>query len=79
MARNSIGQSLTRDEVHERLAAMLRERYANRIELMALDLDINRYYLGMLLKQQRRVPRWLLERLGVSAHRQTVIEYFVTN
>jgi hypothetical protein len=78
MSHRKMGAPLTEDQVHERLVAMLKDKYRDSVDLMAMDLNIDKYYLKMLLKKQRTAPRWLLDKLGVVIHRYTVIEFYAT-
>jgi len=68
--------ALTDDEVHERLMAMLDRLYGGNVELMATRLRMSRAYAWMLVKKQRPVPRWMLDRLGIVCSRVVTIERY---
>ncbi|MGF6599767.1 hypothetical protein P3T23_004501 [Paraburkholderia sp. GAS448] len=76
MSYRSAGDPLTPEQVHERLVSMLDRTYGGNVELMAIKLNIDKYYLKMLLKAQRCPPRWLLDKLGIVRHRHVIVELY---
>ncbi|RQH06603.1 hypothetical protein [Paraburkholderia dinghuensis] len=67
---------LTDDEVHTRLMAWLDRHYGGNIEYMAMSLGMTPSYAQMIVKKQRPVPRWMLDRLNIVCRRFTVVERY---